>query len=136
MRDRLIDPKEYAAVMRKEAVRNENGIIQVAPELWEQIASLIERAIIPPCDVGDTTYLLLERCSGGFDIHESKCVCVQDNGYGEIYSMYFDCPQIGNTLEFSLEDFGKTVFLNREDAEAALSGESEVDMLANENDRM
>ena len=120
MRDRLIDPKAYAAVMRINAVKDKNGIIKVSPELWEQIASLIERAIIPPCNVGDKVFLLLKKTVGGYDVIESKCVSVWDKGYGRRYSMYINCPEIGNTLDFCLEDFGKEVFLTREDAERAL----------------
>ena len=49
----MIDTKEYARQMRENAVKNEQGIILCSPELWEQIASIIERAIVPPCKVGD-----------------------------------------------------------------------------------
>ena len=73
-----------------------------------------------PCKVGEKTFLLLERTSGGFDIVKSKCIRITDNGYGKRYSMYFDCTEIGNTLEYDIDDFGKWVFLTREEAEKAL----------------
>lgn len=73
-----------------------------------------------PCKVGEKTFLLLERTSGGFDIVKSKCIRITDNGYGKRYSMYFDCAEIGNTLEYDIDDFGKWVFLTREEAEKAL----------------
>ena len=44
-----IDYKEYANQMRVNAVKDENGNIICSPELWEQIASLIE--IIATADV-------------------------------------------------------------------------------------
>lgn len=75
-----------------------------------------------PCKVEDKTFLLLEKTSGGYDIVESKCVRITDNGYGKHYSMYFDCAELGNTLEFDIYDFGKWVFLTREEAEKALEG--------------
>lgn len=75
-----------------------------------------------PCKVGDKTFLLLEKISGGYDIIESKCMKIVDNGYGKDFSMFFDCVEIGNTLEFDIYDFGKTVFLTREEAERALKG--------------
>lgn len=36
------DYKEFARQMRENAVKDENGTIRVSPELWEQIASVIE----------------------------------------------------------------------------------------------
>jgi hypothetical protein len=53
----MTDYKEYAKQMRENAVKNEQGNIVCSPELWEEIASVIERAIIPPCKVGDTAYV-------------------------------------------------------------------------------
>jgi hypothetical protein len=81
---------------------------------------LSEGVIVLPCKVGDKTFLLLEKIKGGYDIVESKCVCITDNGYGNIYSMYINCVDIGNSLEFDVTDFGKSVFLAKELAEKAL----------------
>ena len=36
------DYKEYARQMRTNAAKDEYGIIRCSPELWEQIASIIE----------------------------------------------------------------------------------------------
>ena len=83
---------------------------------------LANGVIVPPCKVGDKTFLLLEKIRGGYDIVESYCVKITDNGYGKYFSMAIDCVEIGNSLEFDLCDFGKTVFLTREEAEAALKG--------------
>lgn len=77
--------------------------------------------IVPPCKVGDKTYLLLEKVKGGYDIVVSKCVEISENENGKWFSMYFDCVDIGNSIEFQSEDFGKTVFLTREEAERALA---------------
>lgn len=43
------DYKEYARQMRTNAAKDEYGIIRCSPELWEQIASIIEN--IPTADV-------------------------------------------------------------------------------------
>lgn len=95
--------------------------------LAENIADdlLADGIIVPPCKVGDKTFLLLEKIRGGYDIVESYCVKITDNGYGKYFSMAIDCVEIGNSLEFDLCDFGKTVFLTREEAEAALKGKGE-----------
>lgn len=97
------------------------------PEFVEKIVNnLIEHdTIVLPCKVGDKTFLLLEKIRGGYDIVESYCVKITDNGYGKYFSMAIDCVEIGNSLEFDLCDFGKTVFLTREEAEAALKGKGE-----------
>jgi hypothetical protein len=108
MRDRLIDPKEYAAAMRETAVRDENGIIKVSPVLWEQIASLIDRAIIPPCEVGDTVYYI----SFG-KVYKGKCHAITLKPTMQIHLYDYD----GDNASYSDE----AVFLSREDAEKALS---------------
>lgn len=38
-----MDYKEYARQMRENAVKDENGNIVCSPELWEQLASIIEK---------------------------------------------------------------------------------------------
>lgn len=40
----MIDNKEYARQLRKNAVKDENGVIRVSPELWEEIARIIENS--------------------------------------------------------------------------------------------
>jgi hypothetical protein len=93
-----------------------------AKTLNEFIADyLIENGVVvPPCKVGDKTFLLLEKLNGDYDIVESKCVRITDNGYGKYCSMSIDCKEIGNTLECGICDFGKWVFLTKEDAEQKL----------------
>ena len=81
--------------------------------------------IVPPCKVGDKTFLLLEKFNGKYDIVESECLRISQNKWGDVYSMYFDCGVIGNSLEFESNDFGKTVFLTREEALAKMKGGGE-----------
>lgn len=73
MRDRLIDTKEYAKQMRENAVTDENGIIRVSIELWEQIADIIERAIVPPCKVGDKENIVLPDAVNSIDASVFDC---------------------------------------------------------------
>lgn len=74
-----------------------------------------------PCKVGDTVILLLEKLNGDFEMLQTFCMahCKLLN-YGEYWSMFVPNKEINNSLEFYKEDFGKTVFLNREEAEKAL----------------
>ena len=48
------DYKEYARQMRENVVRDNNGIVLCSPELWEQIASIIEN--IPTADVEEVKH--------------------------------------------------------------------------------
>lgn len=83
-----------------------------------------------PCRVGDTVYLLLETLNGEKEIIESECLKIyfvaskikSKNELQLVFSMRFPCKEIGNTLEFGLCDFGKKIFLAREEAEKALGG--------------
>ena len=72
-----------------------------------------------PCAVGDELYLLLERNAGGFGIVKSKLVKYSISEKCEIFSAFYECKEIGNTIEFYRCDFGETVFLTKEAAEAA-----------------
>ena len=40
----MIDNKEYARQFRKNAVEDENGVIRVSTELWEELARIIENS--------------------------------------------------------------------------------------------
>ena len=114
MRDRLIE-------LRQESV---NGCARN----WAEVIAdyLLENGVIvPPCKVGDKTFLLLEKDNEKYDIVESECWRISRHKWGDIYSMYVDCEVINNSLEFGSNEFGKTVFLTREEAEAKLKGGAE-----------
>lgn len=83
-----------------------------------------------PCTVGDTVYHLCTFGNGESEIIEMKVGCVepcgsirQHNGVCEIWNVYAetDCTK----AYFRFFDFNKTVFLNKEAAEAALKKMSE-----------
>ena len=78
-----------------------------------------------PCAVGDTVYHLCTFENGESEIIEMKVGCVepcgairQHKGVCEIWNVYTetDCTK----AYFKFFDFGKTVFLIKESAEAAL----------------
>lgn len=74
------------------------------------------------CKVGDEIFLLLETMYGNYKIVKSKCVKIIDYGNEIDYSMYVNCPEIDNSIEFNACDFGNVVFLNIEEAKKALEG--------------
>lgn len=87
---------------------------------------LANGAIVPPCKVGDTVYMPWE-----FD--ENKGIAILEvvgiyfrYEYGFIKTdLFSDCDEFlsrYNYGRFGFSDFGKTVFLTREEAERALKG--------------
>ena len=78
--------------------------------------------IVPPCKVGDTVYSVMK---GGL----MKCcvTCVRIDDYSDERRMEILCKEIRSRPSqhvkcFGAADFGKTVFLTREEAERALKG--------------
>lgn len=76
--------------------------------------------IVPPCKVGDVLYDIYETTSDGEYIYERKVREInirldKRNKPWLIIDGYY----------FAFEDFGKNVFLSREEAEAALKGEDD-----------
>lgn len=91
--------------------------------------------IVTPCKVGDTVFILDDVSYGEYVITEFCIGTLQElrafakcgiNGYKDIQ----DCPEhyCGQefcSTSFSCKDFGKTVFLTREEAEKALKESDE-----------
>lgn len=67
---------------------------------------LANGVILPPCKVGDTVWFI---CFGKIYPHEIKKI--ETSEFGK-----FAC----SSMVFNFEDFGKTVFLTKEDAEEKL----------------
>lgn len=88
------------------------------PEFTEHIRELLRaekdgRLVILPCKVGDTIY---RRGDPIKKIYEWEIVCIE---MFEDETIFID----DSDNEFAKGDIGKTVFLTRDEAEAALKGE-------------
>lgn len=112
MRDRLI---ELISDM-------ENKLLRSYPYTTDEyrIASIADHliangAIIPPCKVGDKVYWILPDLDGW---HVSKDTVTEVGSKGFWVSMYTETDDMDDFT--SWDEFGKTVFLTREDAEKAL----------------
>ncbi len=102
-----------------------SGIYDMADHL------LANGVIVPPCKVGDTVYII--ENDDMLDIEQSVCSIVED----EIYEMGYGRTQSGELRwlylvidtgeDFYDTDVGKTVFLNREEAEQALKESEQND---------
>jgi hypothetical protein len=78
------------------------------------------RLVVLPCKVGDKVWMILETVNDKFEIAESVLTKVFHTFKDSYISCWIDCPGIGDSLEFRLSDFGKTVFITHEAAEIAL----------------
>ena len=92
-----------------------------ARHLAEVIADhLIERGVIaPPCKVGESVYLNIYGCVSGGTVCEIKTDRTSDESalIIEVVDVY------GQIEQFGIADFGKTVFLTREEATKAFQKE-------------
>lgn len=81
------------------------------------LALLANGVILPPCKVGDTLYDISEFVNGCSypEIYEYTCEYItifKDKDGETVFEI--------DAINFRFNDFGKTVFLTREDAEKAL----------------
>lgn len=87
-------------------------------------AYLIEHGVIvTPCKVGDTVYVLTSDSITGFEKSRVKRMLLKNLQDGMTIKIIILCvcdDWGGAVREFYPEDFGKTVFLTREEAEQAL----------------
>ena len=78
--------------------------------------------IVPPCKVGDTVYILTTDSLSGIEKSRVKRMLLQNLQDGMTIKIIVPCicDDWGNAVwEFYPDDFGKTVFLTREEAEKA-----------------
>lgn len=102
---------------------NETDIIDKLAE-YEDLEEQ-NRLIKLPCAVGDVVYHLCTLKSGETEMIEMKVGCVEPcgsirlhKGIYEVWNVYAETDY--TKAYFKFFDFGKTVFLTREEAEAAL----------------
>lgn len=112
MRDRLME------LLRGKSIDTEVDVEYVADHL------LSEGVIVPPCKVGDTVYVLTADSLTGIEKSRVKRMSLQELQDGTTIKIIVPCvfDDWGKAVrEFHPEDFGKTVFLTREEAEKALA---------------
>ena len=76
-----------------------------------------ERLVMLPCKIGDKVFRVVSKCLGAIQ-------CPFNGGYG--LNRCYNCDAFVKEESFSFfmfEDIGKTIFLTREEAEAAMKGE-------------
>lgn len=128
-----VGPKEYKAFIKNEKPTGKQiyqRLLEIEDILGDdydldRLRELVEadrdgRCIVLPCKVGDTIYKLF--CGDIVELEVERIVC-WSNGYWKMnaHTEYSRADWKGFEIDFS--DFGKTVFLTREAAEAALKGD-------------
>jgi hypothetical protein len=92
--------------------------ISASSVILEEYAEELVRqgAILPPCKVGDKIYMLVTRKTHSFVFEKGKKMLRVDNQHTFIKETYI------TKLNFFkvIDDFGKTVFLTKEEAEKKL----------------
>ena len=130
--------RERLKELLKNAPRN-------ASMFFDQYADylLANGIIVPPCKVGDKLYAISEsriaECTcDEINIHNEVTICAEFQcdydckGYPfnawkqDFHTGEYSCDGEYGSWFFSLKDFGKTVFLTKEEAETALRKEDEV----------
>lgn len=78
-----------------------------------------------PCKVGNTVYII-DDIENEFEM-VSVVTSIEIDDKNEIYIMISDGFQSGSSSSFGIDDFGKTVFLTREQAESELKKNKEME---------
>ena len=100
-------------------------------KLEEYVADylLANGVILPPCKVGDMVYRVIEMGTGIRFKQVGRCGIGHSQGYKivpceEKIKRFIRTVEVSKNNFFDIcENFGKTVFLTREEAEAKLKGE-------------
>ena len=104
--------KEKLVELINEADSNYNFELSVGkipkPRVEYEAEFLLKNGVIvPPCKVGDVIYFVYRE-----NIYPHKIKDIRINEYGEF---------ISSSMNFNFKDFGKIVFLTKEEAEKALA---------------
>lgn len=119
---RMVSEVEIILGKREGETELVNKLID-AENLLTYCMSRLENAIVPPCKVGDTVYVLTSDSITGFEKSRVKRMLLTNLQDGTTIKIIIPCvcDDWGSAVrEFYPEDFGKTVFLTREEAEQAL----------------
>ena len=117
MRDRLI------VLVKESLMKHIDKSCLLAENIVDDL--MANGVIVPPCKVGDTVYCFSHRPFNrsviSNEVYEAHVVRIVTNHFGtslviQIHNRY------GVTEVPQITDFGKTVFLTREEAERALKG--------------
>lgn len=117
--DTGMEPEEIKLMKEREEWQPFEKITSAFGVPLDRICELAEadkdgRCVALPCKVGDMVYVV-DTVNGITDVYERHITAIMCNGWdGEFF------VKLGLFGSYRIADFGKTVFLTREAAEAAL----------------
>lgn len=117
--DTGLEPEEIKLMKEREEWQPFEKITSAFGVPLDRICELAEadkdgRCVALPCKVGDMVYVV-DTVNGITDVYERHITVIMCNGWdGEFF------VKLGLFGSYRIADFGKTVFLTREAAEAAL----------------
>lgn len=138
--ENLCQPQEYSPEMFAEYFENEKKRALRISEIevilgdnydLDRLRELVEadrdgRCVVLPCKVGDTVYLLNHHLGRIFEnVVSSFSVGYGSNNKNTINTVYIGKCGAKTFRKWKFQQIGKTVFLDREAAEAALKGGSD-----------
>ena len=110
-RDRLIELNRKAKLYAQEKADERGGLVCIDDEVDHLLANGV---IVPPCKVGETVYCIIQ----GF---ENPLKATINRITVQISGVVLSCSVLGYFGEsYMATDFGKTVFLTKEEAEEKL----------------
>lgn len=105
---------------------------QKASEVLDRFRQLVKadkdgRLVVPPCKAGDTVWAIANPWTGKL---LKKPIEAYVNGmkkfsHGLYVNVLFDTKKINGTRDYEINHIGKTVFLTREEAKAALEAKKD-----------
>lgn len=116
---RYYDMDKLADMIRAKAdtlIEGKEAFLYVAK--WLDLLPAVDGVIVLPCNVNDSIFVLQ-----GKSVSEKKVERIEVHSNG-LVTFAFDWRGMGYE-HISINDFGKTVFLSREEAEQALKGGAE-----------
>jgi hypothetical protein len=114
----MTDKEKITAILK--AYTKKHNISASSVILEEYAEELVANGVIvPPCKVGDVVYKIMDIESVHRQILEVEVLSIRTDG-----KMKFFVKTVKNYLyryaEYPIDDFGKTVFLTKEEAEEKL----------------
>lgn len=127
MKDRLIELLEEADNLYSERLRDaesDSEVLKTVKSVYGIYADhlLANGVILPPCKVGDTVYKVLndKRVKSPYECKVVGLWLSKDENCNEAHLVRYVKDVFDCSFSIPFTEFGKTVFLTREEAEKAL----------------
>jgi hypothetical protein len=89
-----------------------------AHNAWPALSAVLDMAVVPPCKVGSKVYAWSSfgNCVAEYEVSDMFISAIAT----QIRAVWMSYSECNEEIDFTPDDFGKTVFLTRAQAEAAM----------------